>query len=330
MKTSINLERMITLDVIALDVSNGRSYVVHYSDNTCLFEGWMIHNQEGLNGLLARSQLCQTIPEIVFEATGVYSRVIERFCQDHHFDYYLLNPLEARKQTDSLRVNKTDKSDAHKLALTHYFIERKKKVVIDKAYQEMTTLSRWYESNEQDIKYARNHLHAFLTLSFPELESYFSSVASEYALEMIQLFPHPDSLRSYSRTKVKNLILNNTQKNISQTKALLEAESILTIAKDAYPAVDNDSLETFLVIEWASKLQQLVQQKKVIQKKLIDSAHSFKEFYVYTSFSGIGELTAALLIAELGDITRFDNPKQLNAFVGIDIRRFQSGNSPNY
>lgn len=70
MKTSINLERMITLDVIALDVSNGRSYVVHYSDNKCLFEGWMIHNQEGLNGLLARAQLCQTVPEIVLEATG--------------------------------------------------------------------------------------------------------------------------------------------------------------------------------------------------------------------------------------------------------------------
>ena len=50
-KTSINLERMITLDAIALDVSNGRSYVVYYSDNTCLFEGWMHHNQEGLNGL---------------------------------------------------------------------------------------------------------------------------------------------------------------------------------------------------------------------------------------------------------------------------------------
>ena len=330
MKTSINLERMITLDVIALDVSNGRSYVVHYSDNKCLFEGWMIHNQEGLNGLLARAQLCQTVPEIVLEATGVYSRVIERFCQDHHFDYYLLNPLEARKQTDSLRVNKTDKSDAHKLALTHYFMERKKKVGIDKEYQEMTTLSRWYGSNEKAIKYARNQLHAFLTLSFPELESYFSSVASEYALEMIQLFPHPDSLLNYSRTKVKNLIYKNTKKNISQTKALLEAESILTIAKDAYPAVDNDSLETFLVIDWASKLQQLVRQKKEIQKKLIDRAQSFKEFYVYTSFSGVGELTAALLIAELGDITRFDNHKQLNAFVGIDIRRFQSGDSPNY
>ena len=41
-------------------------------------------------------------------------------------------------------------------------------------------------------------------------------------------------------------------------------------------------------------------------------------------------MTAALLIAELGDLTRFDNPKQLNAYVGIDIQRYQSGNSGTY
>ena len=35
--------------------------------------------------------------------------------------------------------------------------------------------------------------------------------------------------------------------------------------------------------------------------------------------------TAVRLIAEIGDITRFNNNKQLNAFAGIDIRRFQSG-----
>ena len=30
-------------------------------------------------------------------------------------------------------------------------------------------------------------------------------------------------------------------------------------------------------------------------------------------------------MAEIGDITRFANNKQLNAYAGIDIRRFQSG-----
>ncbi len=34
---------------------------------------------------------------------------------------------------------------------------------------------------------------------------------------------------------------------------------------------------------------------------------------------------AVRLIGEIGDINRFDNHKQLNAYAGIDIRRFQSG-----
>ncbi|MGF2098527.1 transposase, partial [Mammaliicoccus lentus] len=40
---------------------------------------------------------------------------------------------------------------------------------------------------------------------------------------------------------------------------------------------------------------------------------------------GIGDLTAAMIIGELGDISRFKSNKQLNAFVGIDIKRYQSG-----
>ncbi|WP_317913281.1 transposase [Carnobacterium maltaromaticum] len=43
------------------------------------------------------------------------------------------------------------------------------------------------------------------------------------------------------------------------------------------------------------------------------------------SIPGIGELTAALLISELGDIRRFHSNKQLNAYVGIDIRTYQPG-----
>ena len=51
------------------------------------------------------------------------------------------------------------------------------------------------------------------------------------------------------------------------------------------------------------------------------------EYQVLLSFPGIGKNTAVRLIGELGDIRRFENHKQLNAFVGIDIRRYQSGNT---
>ncbi|MGG6819118.1 UNVERIFIED_CONTAM: transposase, partial [Streptococcus canis] len=64
-------------------------------------------------------------PEIIFEATGVYSRRLQAFLEDNNYAYTRLNPLEAKKQLDSLRVRKTDKIDAEKLAESQFFLNRK-------------------------------------------------------------------------------------------------------------------------------------------------------------------------------------------------------------
>lgn len=225
-----------------------------------------------------------------------------------------------------MRVNKTDISDAHKLAQSHYIHKRKQTQPFDQSYQEMRQLSRWYETNEQEIKHARNQLHGFLIQTFSEYETYFSNISSEFALEIIHLFPHPNLIKRLSRTKLKNFILQNTEKKISKESAIKKAEELISLAKQSYPAAHQQSVETRLTAHWAEQLRQLVLLKKQLQKELVDNAQQFKEFYIYNSFPGIGDVTAALLIAELGDITRFNNPKQLNAYVGIDIQRYQSGN----
>ncbi|WP_415669205.1 IS110 family transposase, partial [Streptococcus hyovaginalis] len=61
-------------------------------------------------------------PEIIFEATGVYSRRLQAFLDEHGYAYTRLNPLEAKKQLDSLRVRKTDQIDAEKLAQSQFVL----------------------------------------------------------------------------------------------------------------------------------------------------------------------------------------------------------------
>ncbi|UJF16758.1 IS110 family transposase (plasmid) [Jeotgalibaca sp. MA1X17-3] len=58
---------------------------------------------------------------------------------------------------------------------------------------------------------------------------------------------------------------------------------------------------------------------------MIEQSKNLDEFSVLVSIPGIGPLTAALMISELGDIRRFSTSNQLNAYVGIDIRTHQSG-----
>lgn len=50
-----------------------------------------------------------------------------------------------------------------------------------------------------------------------------------------------------------------------------------------------------------------------------------KDLILYLSVPGIGATETLRLIAELGDLRRFDNPNQIDAFVGIDPSRCQSG-----
>ena len=66
-----------------------------------------------------------------------------------------------------------------------------------------------------------------------------------------------------------------------------------------------------------------------IKIKLIDYGKQSKYFNQINSIFGIGELTTSLIIAELGDINRFNNIKELTAYCGLDPSIKQSGKSIN-
>lgn len=83
--------------VVALDVSMKKSYAVIYESNTCLWEGIVAHTRTGFDILLNEIQNLPQTPEVVFEATGVYSQPVESLCQKNDLPYALLNPLQAKK-----------------------------------------------------------------------------------------------------------------------------------------------------------------------------------------------------------------------------------------
>ena len=63
------------------------------------------------NDIIGFSRLLEDLktmsnPEIIIEATGVYSRRLQAFLEENSYDYTRLNPLEAKKQLDRLRVRK--------------------------------------------------------------------------------------------------------------------------------------------------------------------------------------------------------------------------------
>ncbi|MFJ8415659.1 IS110 family transposase [Bacillus paramycoides] len=292
--------------VIAFDISMGKSYMFIYNaQKQCIFEKEIKHSKSEFEELQKKihelTNETGKSPEIVFEATGIYSRQLERFMQDNQYTYCLLNPLEAKLQCDSLRIHKTD----------HLF-------------HQLKSLSRFYSELDGELSMIRSRMHKVIQLTFPELEKMFTS-KSDLFLNFVQLFPHPDCVLNLSRTIIKNRIRANTNKKISTIMAEKKAIQILEIAKNSYPAVSQNDVLCDQLKVYARRYQELLHQKEHCINKMVHLAEQRAEYSIILSLPGIGPNTAVRLMAEIGDITRFANNKQLNAYAGIDIRRFQSG-----
>lgn len=317
--------------VIALDVSKGKSTVVIYDRyRQCEFEGELNHTRVDFERLHERikeiTRLDGQAPEIIFEATGVYSKPIEKFFIDFGYTYCRMNPLEANLQMASMRRNKTDISDAHELAKTHFKMEREPTYVQDDYYEQMRALTRYYDEIDEEVTLLKSRMHALLQVSFPELEKLITPRSALF-LNIVQLYPHPALLLAHSKTMIKNRLKVNTRKNLSLARAEAKAEVLLEAAQNSYPAIQENDIRCDQIRDYAARIMDLVEKKEFIVKQMVEMSEGRNEYEVLRSIPGIGDTTACRLIGELGDIRRFQNAKQLNAYVGIDIMRYQSGNT---
>ena len=265
-------------------------------------------------------------PEVVFEATGIYSRILQHFLDCNEFEYTMLNPLAAKKQLDNLRPYKSDRSDALNLAQTSFIIHRSLSYKQSPIYEQLHDLSRFYQEVSRNVISHKNRLHRALQLTFPQLESLFSNTNNELYWAIVQHFACPSQVFNTSFTELYSFILNSTNKIISANRANRIAKKLLILAKKAYPVVDDNSYVYEQIRYLANRIMKEVHEKDKIITEMHHKAENLPEYNLLLSIPGFGVRTVTSLIGELGDIRRFHSSNALNAYIGVDLRHYESGN----
>lgn len=311
--------------VFGIDVSKVSSEVA------ILVNGEKVHRYTMTNDALGFARLLGDLktvhkPEIIFEATGVYSRRLQAFLDEHGYAYTRLNPLEAKKQLDSLRVRKTDQIDAEKLAQSQFVLNRKPTYVQEEVYQNLRTLSRFYQNLTEDIVRAKNRLHKVLQVTFPELETILSTPSGQQYWNLVIDFPCKDFVLDLSKDELLESIRQSTSKRISDKRVAYLVEKLTALANQSYCAVKKTSPIMEEVRYYGKELLRLSEQRQTVLDQMVELAQPLPEYDILLSIPGIAETTATSIIGELGDIRRFQSTNQINAFIGIDLRHYESGN----
>ena len=311
--------------VFGIDVSKTSSEVA------ILVNGEKVHGYTILNDAIGFNRLLGDLktvhnPEIIFEATGVYSRRLQAFLEEYGYAYTRLNPLEAKKQLDSLRVRKTDKIDAEKLAKSQLVHNRKPTYVQEEVYQHLRDLSRFYQNMTEDLVRTKNRLHKVLQVTFPELENLLSTPTGEQYWNLVMAFPCNEFVLSLSQSNLCEIIRQSTSKRISEKRIAYLTDKLIKLAKQSFCAVKKTSPMLEEVRYYAQELLRLSERRQVVLNDMVALAQPLPEYDILRSIPGIAETTATSIIGELGDIRRFQSTNQINAFIGIDLRHYESGN----
>ena len=266
-----------------------------------------------------------TDPEVVFEATGVYSRRLERFLTDNGYHFIRLNPLQARIELTSFRYNKTDVNDTQNLALSSFDHKRQLTTPTARVYQDLRDLNRFYQNVNEDVVRLKNRLHKVLQLTFPELEQILSTTDGEFYWQIVDHYAHPTLVSSEDQTQIIAFLASISKKKVTSTYLQRIAQRLTALSHQAFPAVAIDSPKVMEIRYYAQQLIHGHQQKAELIEQMVTIAKELPEFRNLVSIPGFGENTVVTLIAEFGDIRRFKSSNAMNAFVGIDFRHYESG-----
>ena len=317
--------------VIGLDVAKGGSQVQAYLDRREPYKSSfkVAHTQDGLkclhDFLLEVERVSGVRPPVVLEATGHYHTPVVQYFEERNYLIIIVNPLISyRAKSSSLRKVKTDIIDAHHLCELYYKeeLEPYKKRGIQ--LLDLRNLTRQHENLTNIYVQTKLQFQAILDQVFPEYRGVFGDLYSAVSLLTLVEFPTSNDVLTAEEQDVSNKI-HELCKNRSYSWAEARSQKLIDAAK-RNPFQNTLYQSHILTMEMYIKVL-LEYQKHLssLEKEIDASAKEIEEYKIIQSIPGIGEKIAATIISEIGEIDRFNHPKKLVAFAGIDPSIFESG-----
>ncbi len=257
---------------------------------------------------------------IVMESTGHYQTNFFSYLKALDYKVGIINPI----QTDSvrkqhIRKTKNDKVDSFLVAKTALINGTTDTFVDPVELEDLKKLTRLRQSYTFKNSQLKVQLHGLLDLTFPEYPKFFSDTYSNTSLHLLEKCQSASDFAKCDIRTLTNIATSSSRGKTSRKKMeeLKELAKSSAGSKDTHGYTYLISLIATELIQHLKTLKELDAEIELIMEKL-DSP--------ITTIPGIGNTTGAIILSEIGDISKFDAPKKIVAYAGLDASVNESGN----
>lgn len=257
------------------------------------------------------------------EPTGHYWFNLGSFLQDNEMRPVHVNPhhVKKSKELDDNNPNKNDRKDPKTIAGLVNEGRFSYPYIPTGIYAEIRSLSNLRFQTQEEITRIKNRIARWFSIYFPEIKDVYKNLEAVSGFMILKEAPLP--------IDIKELGVNGVNKIWRDAKlrgaGVKRAKTLVTAAEHSIgsqEALDCARIEIKnLLNDYEVYHKRMDELMKKIEEKLSEIPYIDKLLEI----KGIGLKTVSGFIAEVGDLSRFDSPKQLQKLAGYAIVDISSG-----
>ena len=257
-----------------------------------------------------------------FEPTGHYWFTLGDHLQRKGHRLAIVNPFHVKctRELDDNSQTKNDKKDPKTIAMLVKDGRFRDVYIPEDVYQELREAVSERERLVEQMISLSNQVIRWLDIRFPEFNQVFKNWRGEAAWLTLRYFPTPAKVAAAGA-----LSIVSTWRKKMKKPSLKKAEKLVNLAiRSIGRTAGNEAAE--------AALQNLLTQYEMVMRQKQDIEQLMQELLIkvpsaskLVDIKGMGMVAAAVIVSEIGDISRFNDPRQIQKMAGLSLRENSSG-----
>ena len=257
------------------------------------------------------------------EPTGHYWFCLATWMISNGISVVQVNPY-AVKQTKEVEDNSQLKDDTKDPKLIANLVKDGNfgmPYLPEKLYAELRRLSMFRDQLNEDRIRAINRMHREMKIYFPEYKDALGKVDGAFNLELLKSAPFPDDLKALDEDGIRQIWHEAKLRGRGYSRS----GEILGYARSSVGIRDGVEAAKMAVQWFVKKIMELDEELAVIENLINQKCKEIPHTGNILEISGIGENTLSGILAEMGDISRFDEVKEIQKLSGLGLAACSSG-----
>ena len=261
---------------------------------------------------------------IGMEPTGHYWKACARYLkQIEWIKVVTVNPFHVKssKEFDDNCQTKNDKKDCMTIARLIKDARFFEPYLPEGIWAELRNLSNTRAELVKKQNAVKNRIIATIDEYFPEYTKVFKKVLSRTSEEILKKCPFPEDIKSLGEEELLKHIKTTVKRGYSKK----QVKEVFELAEESIGTSEGINGARFQLKMYIEEVEMLERQIKLTEGELEKQLKETGFYESLISIQGIGIVSAAMFIGEIGDINRFDSYEQIRRYAGLNLVENSSG-----